>query len=80
MRVRDTMPKLLLKIEKDFCTNSWNILLGNQTQNYLIELIEPFEFTYPNPGAILAKKDIEILIKFLQQTLEEEENEQSNLE
>ena len=74
------MSKLLLKIEKDFCTNTWNVLMGNKTQNYLIEFIEPFELTHPNPGAILAKKDIEILIKFLQQTLEEEENEQSNLE
>lgn len=74
------MPKLILKIEKDFCTNTWNLLMGNKTQKYLIEFIEPFEFTHPNPGTVLAKKDIEILIKFLQQTLEEEENEQSNLE
>lgn len=74
------MPKLLLKIEKDFVTNAWNVLMGNKTQNYLIELIESFEFTHPNPGAILAKKDIEILIEFLQQTLKEEDNEQSIVE
>lgn len=74
------MHKLIVKIEKDFCNSKWNVLLGSKNQNYLIPLIEPFEFTHPNPGAVLETKEIVTLIEFLQKTLEEPENEQSNLE
>ncbi len=76
----EQMPRLLIKLGKDFCSNTWEIVLGNKTHNWAIECMEPFELTHPYPGAVLGKKDIEILIQFLQQTLEEEENEQSDLE
>ena len=75
------MRKLIVKIGKDFGSNKWSILFTNMTYNFHFECDEGFEYTVPFPGRILDEDEIKQMIEFLQQTLEErEENEQSNLE
>lgn len=74
------MRKLIVKIGKDFGSNKWSVLFTNLTHNFYFECSEGFEYTVPFPGRILDENEIKDMIGFLQQTLEEEEHEQSNLE
>lgn len=74
------MRKILIKAGKDFVSDCWSILFCNQTHNFSFKLQEGFEQTMPYPGIIMDEEGIKQMIDFLQQTLEEEENEQSNLE
>ena len=79
-RVIGTMRKLIVKIGKDFGSNKWSILFTNLTHNFHFECEEGFEYTTPFPGRILDKNDIKQMIEFLQQTLEEKQNEQNKME
>jgi hypothetical protein len=74
------MRKLIVKIGKDFGSNKWSILFTNLTYNFHFECEEGFEYTTPFPGRILDKNDIKQMIEFLQQTLEEKQNEQNKME
>jgi len=74
------MRKLLMKVGKDFASDNWSVILGNMTNTCALTFKEGFEATIPFPGNMLEEEAIKQLIEFLQQTLEEKEDGQSNLE
>jgi len=74
------MRNIIASIGKEFGYDRWTIAFKNRTHNYSFQFQEGFEKTIPFPGMILEENDIKELIEFLQKTLEEEDNEQSNLE
>jgi hypothetical protein len=83
MRASGTMRKpreLIVSMGKEFACNKWGVSFVNSTHNFSFHLEEGFNETIPFPGKILNSDEIKEMIGFLQQTLEEEENEQSNLE
>jgi hypothetical protein len=74
------MRKLITKLGKEFTSDVWRVYLSNATNTYSMCFKQGFELTYPFPGNILEQDNIKLLIEFLQQTLEEKEDEQSNVE
>lgn len=68
-------------IGKDFGADKWGISFMNNTHNFSFQLEEGFKETTPFPGVYLSEIEIQEMIDFLQQTLNEEaEHEESNLE
>jgi hypothetical protein len=74
------MRKLLMKLGKEFTTDIWSVVLSNATNTCSLSFVSGFEPTIPFPGNILEEEAIKQMIEFLQQTLEEKEDGQSNVE
>ncbi len=74
------MRELLIKLGKDFGGDMWSICMSNEHFTFAIPCKDGFERTVPFPGIVLQEDGIRQLITFLEQTLMEKEDEQSNME
>ena len=74
------MRKLLMKLGKEFTSDIWSVILSNATNTCSLTFKQGFEPTTPFPGNMLEEDAIRQMIEFLQQTLEEKEDGQSDLE